>query len=38
MVVGEGSSNGEKVGLSPREWTVEQVLVGGLLWLGGNFW
>ena len=24
--------------LSPREGTVEQVPVGGLLWLGGNSW
>ena len=33
-----GSSEGERVGLFQRERTVEQVLVGGLLWLGGNSW
>ena len=27
-----------KGGLSPREETIEQVLVGGLLWLSGNSW
>ena len=27
---------GERVGLSPRKGTMEQVLVGGLLWLSGN--
>ena len=32
------SSERERVGLSPREGTMEQVLVGGLLWLGGNSW
>ena len=26
------------MGLSPRGGIVEQVLVGGLLWLGGNSW
>ena len=37
MVVGE-LSEGEKMGLSSKERTVEQVLVAGLLWLGGNSW
>ena len=29
---------GERVGLSPREGTMGQVLVGGLFWLSGNSW
>ena len=28
----------ERVGLSPREGTMEQILVGGLFWLSGNSW
>ena len=32
------SSERERVGLSPREGIMEQVLVSGLLWLGGNSW
>ena len=35
---GAGLSERERVGLSPREGKVEKVLLGGLLWLGGNSW
>ena len=35
---GGGWSEGERVGLSSREGTMEQVLVGELLWLSGNSW
>ena len=31
-----GWSQGERVGLSPRDEIMKQVLVGGLLWLSGN--
>ena len=35
---GGGWSEVERVGMSPREGTMEQALVGRLLWLSGTSW